>query len=303
MEQGKASRTALGTALMRALHSRRDPLPLLDDVWGDVLVPQAVKEEFLVYAFRQFQLTSETVGSQIELLDRWLKGSPSYATVITRSRYTEDTLARAIKNGVEQYVLIGAGFDSFLLRKGQKYGALKIFEVDHPSTQQLKLQQIAAAGRTLDEGICFLPADLSKEQLSDVLLTSVFNNNVKTFFSWLGVSMYLSREANRKALQTIAACAPVGSQLVFTYLDQGVFDDPTWAESSEFVELQQLVSALGEPFLSGFFPSKLREELRDVGFELLEDMSDQEVVARYDPTGVNGLRPLPFSRIAHACVI
>lgn len=303
MEEGKASRTALGTALMRALHSRSDTLPLLADTWGEELVPQSVKDEFFEYAVRAFQSSSEEVDSRNDVLARWLKRNPSYATVITRSRYTEDALVRAIGMGIEQYVLIGAGFDSFILRRGQAHAGLRIFEIDHPSTQILKRRRISQCGLSLGAGVSFLPADLSRERLDQVLDVSSFDKEAKTFFSWLGVSMYLSREANRHSLETIASCSAVGSQLVFTYFDERVFGNAGSAESARFIELQKIVSALGEPFLSGFSPDRLREDLRDVGFELLEDMSDQDVVARYDPENANGFAPLPFSRIAHACVV
>src|SRR3954451_4863641 len=98
MNQGTASRTALGVALMRAIHTRADPCPLLDDAWGDRLVPQAVKDEILDQALPALERNGIVSGTlpHEKSLDLFLRGSPAYATVVTRSRYCEDVLLRAI---------------------------------------------------------------------------------------------------------------------------------------------------------------------------------------------------------------
>ena len=136
-----------------------------------------------------------------------------------------------------------------------------------------------------------------------MLARSDFDRAAPAFFSWLGVTMYLPRAANLASLRAMAQCGAVGSELVFTYTDQEVFDagpdDPRFAR---FREMQQSVTALGEPYLSGFHPASLRDELRSVGFELLEDLADAELVRRYDPQGLNGLRAGTHGRIAHARV-
>src|ERR1700727_1567626 len=102
MEKFAASRTALATSLMRAAHTRLDPHPLIDDPWGDRLVPESVKR---------------FVTSAGESLDESLRRNASYANVIMRTRFAEDALQTAVAKGVSQYVLIGAGFDSFSLRR------------------------------------------------------------------------------------------------------------------------------------------------------------------------------------------
>ena len=144
----------------------------------------------------------------------------------------------------------------------------------------------------------FLSADLARESVDEVLSRSPFHVEQPAFFSWLGVTMYLTREANLAALAAIARCGTPGSELVFTYLDQAVFH--LERVPAAFVELQQAVSAVGEPFVSGFDPGALAADLESVGFELLEDLEDPELVGRYDKHDANELRPVPRSRIARA---
>jgi O-methyltransferase involved in polyketide biosynthesis len=120
-----------------------------------------------------------------------------------------------------------------------------------------------------------------------------------TFFSWLGVTMYLTREANLGTMKSIASCAPMASELVFTYFDERLFR----AQSESFRAMEKRVAALGEPFLSGFNPETLPRELEDCGLLLLEDLNGSEVATKYDRLGENGLGQSAFSHIALARVI
>ena len=279
MEKPEASRTALATSLMRAAHTRLDPHPLIDDPWGDRLVPESAKR---------------ALASSNETLDESLMRSRPYANVITRTRYAEDALKAAISKGVRQYVLIGAGFDSFSLRRPAFAANLQIFEIDFPATQSLKIERIAACGVALPDSVHFIAADLSLESVAAALARSPFETTRLTFFSWLGVTMYLTREANLATLMSIASCCPAGSEVVFTYLDERLFQ----ARSDAFRELQQRVAAMGEPFLSGFNPAELAADLATCGLDLVEDLNGSEAAARYDRGGEHDLGQSMFSHIA-----
>jgi methyltransferase (TIGR00027 family) len=283
MEKLAASRTALATALMRAAHTRLDPHPLIDDSWGDRLVPESAKR---------------AMASSNEMLDEALMRSRSYANVITRTRYAEDALKAGVLRGVRQYVLIGAGFDSFSLRLPKFAANLQIFEIDFPATQRLKLEQIDACGVALPDSVHFIAADLSQQSVAAALARSAFETNRLSFFSWLGVTMYLTREANLATLKSIASCSPAGSEVVFTYLDGRVFQ----AQSESFRELEQRVAAAGEPFLSGFIPAELAANLAACGLDLVEDLNGSEAAARYDRGGEHSLGQPMFSHIALARV-
>ncbi len=268
---------------MRAAHTRLDPHPLIDDAWGDRLVPETVKR---------------ALASSNEALDESLTRSRSYANVIMRTRFAEDALQGGVSRGVRQYVLIGAGFDSFSLRLPAFAANLKIFEIDFPATQKLKLERIGACGITLSGSVHFIAADLSQESVAAALVRSPFETNRLSFFSWLGVTMYLTREANLATLSSIAACSPAGSEVAFTYLDERVFQ----AQSESFRELEQRVAAAGEPFRSGFDPAQLAANLAACGLDLVEDLNGIDCAARYGRSGELGLGQSMFSRIALARV-
>ena len=275
MDDTAASSTALATALMRSLHSRLNPHPLIDDPWGERLVPAAARGRF----------------DQESLLH-----SPAFPNVITRTRYAEDALAAALARGVKQYVLIGAGFDSFCLRRAKFTDNLEIFEIDHPATQDLKITSIRACGISLPRSVHFVAADLARVSVAEALATSPFDPSQPTFFSWLGVSMYLTKDANRATLCAIAQCSPPGSELVFTYMDAARLRSP----SPAFEAMQKRVTAKGEPFLSGFDPHSLAEELSHRGLTLIEDLSGREVLARYGKSGDASLSRPSSSHIALA---
>lgn len=304
MEPSSASRTALSTSLMRALHTRTDPQPIIDDPWGDRLVPEVALEGI---RRRALSAASPTVRASADAvpdssIDGWLRASPAYATVITRSRYAEDALHVAIARGVRQYVLIGAGFDSYALRTPPEARHIGIFEVDHPATQSLKRQRIQDCGVSLRDSVHFLAADLATESLGTVLSRSTFNSAEPAFFSWLGVTMYLTREANLASLRAIAQSAKPGSELVFTYVAQEAYHNGPAAGSADLSELKRSVASIGEPLLSGFDPLMLAKDLLSLGLELQEDLDDFQVVERYDPLGRNRMRPARLSRIARARV-
>jgi len=207
-------------------------------------------------------------------------------------------LEAAVSQGIRQYVLIGAGFDSFALRRPAFSADLQIFEIDFPATQTLKIERIKACDISLPDSVHFIAADLSKESVAAALARSTFEPDRLTFFSWLGVTMYLTGKANLATMRSIASCAPMESELVFTYFDARLFQ----AQSESFRELQLRVAAVGEPFLSGFDPATLAAALADCGLSLLEDLNGTEAAARYDRDGAHGLGQSRFSHIALARV-
>jgi methyltransferase (TIGR00027 family) len=241
---------------MRALHSRSDPHPVIQDPWGDRLVPPEIRE---------------TVPD--ELLAR----SPAFADVITRTRFAEDALQAAVARGARQYVLIGAGFDSFALRIPGYARQIEIFELDHPATQEFKLQRIRACNIEVPPTVHFVAVNFAQEGVADALSRSPFRADRLSFFSWLGVTMYLTREANLATLKSVAGCALPDSELVFTYMDERIFD----SKPAGFLALKERVAAMGEPFLSGFDPRSLEQELLNCGLELREDLSGEQTNARY----------------------
>jgi len=301
MDELTASRTALAASLIRALHSRDDLAPLFDDAWGDRLIPESAREDLRQHILVKMDLDARAAALRApgSILDDYLRASVGYAIVVIRSRYTEDALREAVQNGTRQYVLIGAGFDSFALRRPAYSQHVEIFEIDHPATQTLKLQRIRECGISLPRSVHFVLADLASETLEAALDRSSFRRDESTFFSWLGVTSYLTREANLAILRSVATCGAPGSELVFTYVDQ---IESNLDSGSGLRELRALVASMGEPFVSGFAPEQLADDLQHVGLELVDDLDAQMMSERYRRTGATTLQPFAHQHIALARV-
>jgi methyltransferase (TIGR00027 family) len=293
-----ASSTAIGTALTRAAHTRLDPDPLIDDAWGDRLVPALNRANSRSLAVALLAARGEPAPAMEPqaALDHMLRAAPGYTNIILRTRYTEDLLREAAARGTRQYVILGAGFDSFALRRPRFAEHVVVFEIDRPPTQALKRQGIAEAGLSVPESLHLIAADLAKDDLAAVLARTPYRFDQPGFFAWLGVSMFLTRDTNLASLRAIAGCSAPGSELVFTYFDERIF----YLQAEEFRRMQDSVRSVGEPFLCGFDPNRLAEELRQVGFDLLEDLDEAQLVARYSRTGRPFMAPLANSRIAFA---
>jgi methyltransferase (TIGR00027 family) len=303
MDAGRASLTAMGTSLMRAHHTRSASEPLIDDPWGDRLVSEADRDRL-----RQMSLSglSEKDREPLEALEPeelitvFLNSHPSYGTVIIRTRYAEDALAEAVARGVRQFVIVGAGMDSFALRRPAFAADVEVFELDHPDTQEVKLERLAECGVQPPPGVQFVATDLGVEGIDEALMRSSFDSGQPSFFSWLGVTVYLTREANMKTLQAIASCGAPGSELVFDFIDQRTFDSPPTEADAARARAQ--FASVSEAWVSGFRSPELAEDLRAVAFELLEDLSPDDLRERYCTAREDELAPAPSHHLARARV-
>jgi methyltransferase (TIGR00027 family) len=288
MNDGGASRTALSAALMRAVHTRLDQPLLIDDVWGDRLVSAA--EQTALYERALAAVPAETrerllrLGSRQAVIDAVLHAHPTYGGVIIRSRCAEDALADAVGRGVRQPEF-ARGID--------------IFEVDHPASQAMKRQRLAECGMTLPSNVHFVAADLGAESLATALGRSAFSATTPAFFSWLGVTIYLTRDANQATLRGVATCAAPGSEILFTYTDERALVP---GRSAVLDAMRARRAAEGEAWISGFDPTTLADELRGLGLTLVEDLGGRELAARYCDGRSDNLSPGVFSHIARARV-
>jgi methyltransferase (TIGR00027 family) len=299
----QASRTALTAALMRAVHTRLDRPRLIDDPWGDRLVSAADKaalcQRVLDGADPETRQRLETLGSAQAVLDAVLRAHRTYGGVIVRSRCAEDALAAAVARGVRQYVLLGAGFDSFIVRQPAFARDIDIFEIDHPASQVSKRRRLAECAVPIPPNVHFVSADLSQEALASVLARCAFSRAVPAFFSWLGVTIYLARDANAATLRGIATSSAPGSELAFTYIDQRVLDG---RRSAMLETMRARRAALDEPWLSGFNPATLAAELRGLGLVLVEDLGGLELRERYCAGRTDGLSPGMAGHVARVRV-
>ena len=198
------------------------------------------------------------------------------AFMAARSRFAEDELRDAVARGVRQYVILGAGLDTFAYRN--PYPDLRVFEVDHPSTQGWKRKRLAQVGIPIPPTMTFAPVDFTRETFDDALASAGFDEGTPAFFSWLGVTMYLEREL---VLGTLRAIHEMHAS------NGVVFDYAVPRETLGLVgrlaldAVSRRVKKAGEPFKGFFAPADLVAALHEIGYTHIEDLGSTEIDARY----------------------
>lgn len=262
MQESTASATALRVAIRRAEHQIID-------------IPVVFRDELSV------RIIGAEAAADIRpgVISRRQRLSPSFRSFMAaRSRYAEDELARAVAAGVRQYVVLGAGLDTFAYRNPHAAAGLKVFEVDHPATQAWKRVRLEEAGIEIPPHAMLVALDFERQCLADVLQAAGFSRDRPAFFAWLGVTMYLTEPAFDKTLSFVASM-PAGSGIVFDYSVPSYLLNPI--QLMAFEALAFRVKNLGEPFQLFLDPSDLKPQLADLGFTDVEDMGREELNARY----------------------
>jgi methyltransferase (TIGR00027 family) len=209
------------------------------------------------------------------------------AFMAVRSRFAEDALARAVARGTRQYVILGAGLDTFAYRNPYPDEALRVFEVDHPATQAWKLRKLKAGSIAVPSSLTYVAVDFERDVLADRLAAAGFDPSRPAFFSWLGVTMYLTEEAFASTLSLIAATAP-GGGLAFDYAVPR--SQMGWLERIALAWLSYRVARAGEPFRSFFDPAALRGRFQQLGLAEIDDLGRDAINARYFDGRPDGLR-------------
>jgi methyltransferase (TIGR00027 family) len=265
MQEAQPSRTAQRIAMRRAAHQLLDNPRVFDD-------PLAI-------AIANGESKRPTDAQQP--YSRALR-----AFLAVRSRYAEDLLGRAVETGTRQYVVLGAGLDTFAYRNPLRAAGLHVFEVDHPATQEWKRAQLHHAGIAIPGDMTFAAVDFERESLELGLLRAGFDKQQRAFFSWLGVTPYLSRDAFDATVQFIAGL-PSGSGLVFDFaVERSLLSPP---QQLALDALSARVARAGEPFRLFFDPAALAEDLSRFGFENIEDLNGDQINARYFAGRSDGL--------------
>ena len=221
------------------------------------------------------------------------------AFVAARSRYAEDELALGLRHAVRQYVILGAGLDTFAYRNPYPQGRLHIFEVDHPATQAWKRARLSEIGMTLPGDLTFAPVDFETQTLEEGLRNAGYDPVKATFFSWLGVTEYLTTEAVMATLRFIVS-APKESGIVFDYMISPSLLTPD--QRARFDALARRVGSAGEPWQAFFDPEVLTRDLRAMGFRRVEDMGPEEINAKYFNDRKDRLRVGSLSHLMNAQV-
>lgn len=296
MEEGRPSATAMISAMARAAHLLWDQPP---KIFEDTLALQlsGCESETALKA-QMDQLEAEVARTTNPDFAITARRSVT-AAVVTRGRYLEDEVDQAVRQGVSQYVILGAGLDSFAYRRPELARVLHIFEVDHPATQAWKRARLRAAGVELPANLSLVPVDFEKESLINNLRLSGYRTDAIGLFSWLGVTMYLSTDAIFNTLRAVAALAP-GTEIIFEY---NVPKDLVDAETQKILAAAMTAAqARGEPQQTFFEPAKLAEQVRKIGFAEVSDLGPDEAEARYFKDRTDGLRPLALTHYMRARV-
>jgi methyltransferase (TIGR00027 family) len=201
---------------------------------------------------------------------------------------------------VRQYVLLGAGLDTFAYRNPHAAGGLRVFEVDHPATQEWKRQLVSHARLKSQGSLVYVPVNFEREQLAERLIANGFRRDEPAFFSWLGVTMYLTEDAIQETLRFVAQPMVSRSGIIFDYLTV----PPRWDLLRRWgmKMLMRRVAAAGEPWQTFFDPAALQGDLSRLGFATIRDFGRDEINARFfDNSGarlrVGGIGRVVLARI------
>ncbi len=270
MRHGIPSRTALRVAMRRAAHQLVDGPLVLNDPWAVKILEPLLAVDGLNYEQKRARHAVS-------------KAFRSY--MVGRSRYAEDELKLAYENGVRQYVVLGAGLDTFALRCG--LDGLRIFEVDFPATQEWKRELMEEAGVAVPERLKFAAVDFEHQTLADGLERAGFDAEEPAFFSWLGVTMYLTVEGFRATLGFIGGRAKGSAVSLDFTLPKNLLG---LVERVALDRLAKRVEQAGEPFTLFFSEAEMAEEFARVGFTRWEMLGAEAVNGRYFQNRTDGLK-------------
>jgi methyltransferase (TIGR00027 family) len=279
MREDRASRTAEYMAMHRAAHQWLDAPTILDDPFAALVVDPSFAHAL--------QADPEST--------RWSLAPSRRAFLAARSRYAEDQLARAVGQGCGQYVVLGAGYDTFFLRC--RHSALRVFEIDHPATQASKLARLRDAGVSLPAQASFYAADFTQHSLGTILSQACVDPARRLFVSWLGVAQYLAPDIVRAALADIASFSPQ-AEIVFDYTLH--YDLQNASQRAVFDTGRRVAALENEPFRSMFTPREVVGLCNAAGFSEVTTASVDTLNALYCAGPENGLKIQSINQLAFA---
>ncbi len=273
----------------RALHVRHSSNPVLNDSWAIHLLSQQYREQVLDMSLEDGMQLFEGFDS-----------TPVLAINIGCLRYAEDEVERCLASGMQQYLVLGAGLDSFALRRADLVGQCAVFEVDHPDVQALKRQRIEAADEQPAMMPTFIPVNFETDKLAEQIRASAFNTDRPAAVSWLNTIPYLTEEATTATLAELAGLLQAGSHLVLNYSADVEF---TEAQLALATRLMEITGDLAEPFRSRWSPPDFEALLESTGFRMIEHATEVDLTERYFKDREDGMAPGIPLRVLTAEVI
>jgi methyltransferase (TIGR00027 family) len=253
--------TSDGAAFCRAVEQY---LPEKERLFNDPLIYE------LMSGFYQWMLRSSRIRQYIiNRTEATTKGL--YGEQVCRTRYIDETVIAALKKGIRQMVILGAGLDTRAYRL-PGMAQVQIFELDMPRVQKGKQARVAKVLGKVPENVHFVPIDFGEQDLGEVMQSSGFNSAKSAIFVWEAVTQYLTAEAVARTLRAIGKCAK-GSRLVFTYVLRWIIEHPE--RDREAMAMMRLAKMKMAPFIFGLEPNELSEYLKNFHLRVIEDVGDE----------------------------
>ncbi|WP_085505785.1 class I SAM-dependent methyltransferase [Thalassobacillus devorans] len=283
MKEHESSLTSLISAFGKAYHSCFDSPKIFNDYVAKDLITQGEFNDIkknMVYGVQFFNtdIAQKLKGNTEEIL-KWITQVQLSPTPLARAAYSEKVLLNEVDLGVEQYVILGAGLDTFCYRYPELEIVLEIFEIDHPSTQEFKKKRLKEANINIPSNLQFIAMDFTRMFSDQNLIKQGFDVNKKTFFSLLGVSYYLTREEISNLMAHLFNEVSPGSSIVFDYGDETLF-----TEKGHFNRVENMVkmaAASGEPMKSCFSYQELEKILETFGLLIYEHLTPSNINELY----------------------
>ncbi|MDA2037928.1 class I SAM-dependent methyltransferase [Bacillus cereus] len=282
MKQGEASVTSLVSAFSRAYHSEFDSPKIFDDYIAKEFILPKERSDIETNMVQGIQFFNTDIAERFrdnpkEILN-WITQVQLSPTPLARAAYCERVLLHEITLGAKQYVILGAGLDTFSFRHRELESNIEIFEVDHPSTQQFKKERIEEAEFEIPNNLHFVSMDFTKGFSYEQLRSEGFENK-KTFFSLLGVSYYLTKEELSSLIECLFAMVPEGSSIVFDYPDENLFTEK--GLSNRVKNMVKMAAVGGEPMKSCFSYTEMEVLLEKAGLLIYEHLSPEDINKLY----------------------
>ena len=290
MKNGKASWTAEITAVSRATESIR---PAQERLLNDVYAEKFIRPSFRLILKNRL-ITSFALWLMI---DRRFPGAS--ATIVSRIRLIDDCLKNCIKDGIEQLVILGAGYDARSYRFDELNDRV-VFEVDHPNTQKLKIKKVKDIFGILPRHVRYVPVDFEKDELTTKLSGAGFNQNLKTLFLWEGVCKYLTPDAVSRILTMVSCNCCKGSSIVFDYLFQSMVDRSSGSLLAD--KMLNFQVKKDEPFIFGLPDINPEQTILKKGFSKVKNFTAKRIKSMYINETTRIKKIHPFWGVIHAIV-
>lgn len=265
MKERKPSRSAAAACALRAAESMR---PENERVCYDPYARDFLRGMYSI-------LVRSRLLTKIALWHFERKVPGIYGYIVARPKHIDGYLNACIDDRIEQLVILGAGYDSRAYRFNELKGKVKVFEVDHPATQRVKVDKVKKILGSLPDHVIYVPIDFDRDKLNNRLFESGYDKDLKTLFIWEGVTYYITAEAVDETLAFVASNSGEGSSIICDYTLDSVVDGTSELEEAE--KWRRQAQRRGEPLtfgieegaVEGFLFRRGFHQVKDVGAEFL----------------------------------